>query len=244
MNAYGLPRTIPADVKRKVRQACGFGCVICGLGIVQYEHVDPEYHMAKTHDPEKIVLLCPGCHAKVTTKQWSKARVKLAMRSPKCKQVGYANEFFDFCDGHPHLTFGGLKAIGCSIPIEVQGYPLFSIEAPEEEGEPFRLSGHFTDANGDVSLVIKDNEWMAGSELWDVEVIGSRITIREGVGRIHLVLRADPPYGLTVEKVDMWLGGYRFLANGEDLKVYVPGGGELNLSSCLAMGCRVGLSLS
>lgn len=243
MNIYGLPRTIPADVKRKVRQACGFGCVICGLGIVQYEHVDPEYHAAKIHDPEKIALLCPQCHAKVTTKQWSKARVKLAMKSPKCKQSGYANEFFDFCEGHPHLKFGGFKVVDCTIPIEVQGYPLFSIEPPEVKGEPFRLSGHFTDANGFVSLVIKDNEWMADARAWDVEVVGGRITIREGIGKVHLVLKADPPFGLIVEKVDMFLGGYRFMGNGDDLIIHTPDGGVLNLSSCLASGCRVGLSL-
>lgn len=243
MNAYGLPRTIPADVKRKVRQACGFGCVICGLGIVQYEHVDPEYHMAKKHDPEKIVLLCPQCHARVTTKKWSKARVKLAMKSPKCKQIGYTNDFFDFCEGHPHLKFGGLKMVDCNIPIEVQGYPLFSIEPPEIEGEPFRLSGHFTDTNGDISLVIKDNEWMASTDSWDVEIVGGRITIREGAGRVHLILKSDPPYGLIVEKVDMLLGGYQFLANGDDLEIHMPDGGSINLSSCVASRCRVGLSL-
>lgn len=242
MNMYGLPRTIPSDVKRKVRKACGFGCVICGLGIVQYEHVDPEYHVAKEHDPEKIALLCPGCHAKVTTRQWSKARVKLAMKSPKCKQVGYANEFFDFCNGHPHLKFGGLKIVRCDIPIQVQGYSLFSIEPPEFEGEPFRLSGHFTDANGNVTLVIKDNEWMASSDSWDVEVVGPCITIREGLRKVHLVLRAEPPHGLVVEKVDMLLGGYRFVANGDDLEIHTPDGSNFNFSSCYLGDGRVGVS--
>ena len=243
MNIYGLPRTIPADVKRKVRQACGFGCVICGLGIVQYEHVDPEFHMAREHHPEKIALLCPQCHAKVTTKQWSKARVKLAMRSPKCKQIGFSNEFFDFCNGHPYLKFGGVKMVGCDIPVQVQGYSLFSVEPPEFEGEPFRLSGHFTDANGDVTLVIRDNEWMASSDSWDVEVVGPCITVREGLRKIHLVLRADPPYGLNVEKVDMLLGGYRFMAHGDDLEIQTSQGDVFKLSSCIASDCRVGLSL-
>ena len=240
---YGLPRTIPADVKRKVRQACGFGCVICGLGLVQYEHVDPEYHLAREHDPEKMALLCPGCHAKITTKQWSKARVKLAMKSPKCKQVGYANDFFDFCAGHPHFQLGGLKMVECDIPIQFKEYPLFSISSPEFEGESFRLSGHFTDANGVVTLVIKDNEWMAASDSWDVEVVGPRITIREKFRKVHLVLRADPPYGLIVEKVDMLLGGYRFFADGDDLEIQMPNGSSFNFSSCYSGNCKVGLLL-
>ena len=53
INKHGLPRTIPPDVKRAVRRACGFGCVICGLGIVDYEHVDPTFADALVHDPEK-----------------------------------------------------------------------------------------------------------------------------------------------------------------------------------------------
>lgn len=243
MNAYGLPRTIPADVKRKVRQTCGFGCVICGSGIVEYEHVDPEYNMARIHDPEKIALLCPQCHAKVTTKQWSKARVKLAMKSPKCKQLGFSKEVFDFCEGRPYLKIGGLSLSYCDVPIQVQGYSLFSVEAPELEGEPFRFSGHFTDANGNVSLVIKDNEWMALSSAWDVEVVGGRIKIREDVGKVHLILKVDPPRGLIVEKLDMLLGGYRFIVQDDDLVIYMQNGNKISFSSCSCVGSKVGLVL-
>lgn len=242
MNVYGLPRAIPADVRREVRKNCGFGCVICGLGIVQYEHVDPEYHLAKEHDPTKIALLCPQCHAKITTKHWSKARVKLAMKNPVCKQVNYSKEVFDFCEGHPQLRFGGILLKNCPIPIEVAGYPLFSVKPPEQEGEPFRLSGTFTDSTGEISLIVKDNEWMAKSSSWDVEVTGGRIIIREGPRNIHLVLKAEPPHALVVEKLDMRLGGLHFLANGDFLKVEFPTGGVMEFTSCIADGCQVGMS--
>ena len=65
-NKYDLNRDIPNLVKRQVRQSCGFGCVICGASIIDYEHVDPIFAEAKEHDPEKITLLCPQHHAKVT----------------------------------------------------------------------------------------------------------------------------------------------------------------------------------
>jgi 5-methylcytosine-specific restriction endonuclease McrA len=67
MNKHGLNRAIPSGIKREVRQRCGFGCVVCGLGIVQYEHVEPEFSDAVKHEADKIVLLCPQCHSKVTT---------------------------------------------------------------------------------------------------------------------------------------------------------------------------------
>lgn len=241
-NAFGLSRDIPAAVKLLVRQRCGFGCVICGLGIVQYEHVDPEFKNAKVHDPDAIALLCPQCHAKVTTGMWSKARVKLAIRSPKCKQVGHTREFFDLVEGCPVLQFGGVLLFNCPTPIQVAGCPVFSVKPPEALGDPFLFSGTFTDSNGDVTLIIEDNEWKAFSTAWDVEVKGPTITIREGRGIIHLIIRVDPPKRLIVERLEMSLGGYRFEANGDFLRVTIPGGGGAEFTSCVMDNCNVGMS--
>jgi len=242
-NAFGLSREIPADVKRLVRQRCGFGCIICGLGIVQYEHVDPEFKDARVHGPEAIALLCPQCHAKVTTRIWSKGRVKLAMRSPKCRQVGYTREFFDFVEEFPALQFGGVLLSNCPTPIQVGGHPLFSIRPPESPDGPFLFSGLFTDSKGDVSLIIEDNEWKALSTAWDVEVKGPTITIREGHRVVHLVLRVDPPRKLIVEKLNMSLGGIRFDANGNFLRITFPNGSIGEFTSFIADNCNVGLSL-
>jgi len=243
VNAYGLSRDIPAEVKRLVRQRCGFGCVICGLGIVQYEHVDPEFKDARVHDPDAMALLCPQCHAKVTTGMWSKAKVKLAIRSPKCKQAGYTREFFDFVEDHPSLRFGGVLLSNCPTPIEVQGHPLFSIKPPEEPDSPFRFSGLFTDSTGKVTLVIEDNEWMASSSSWDVEVQGRTITIRERHRFVHLVLRVEPPREIIVDKLSMSLGGYGFEANGDFLRIRSPGGCINEFTSCISNNNQVGFSL-
>lgn len=243
-NAFGLSRDIPAEVKRQVRQRDGFGCVICGLGIIQYEHVEPEFKDARMHDPNCIALLCPQCHSKVTSRMWSKGRVKLAMRSPKCQELGYSREFFDFSDDHPSLQFGGVLLRNCPIPIEVGGYPLFEIKRPENDGEPFLFSGLFTDNNGNISLQIKDNEWKAFSNAWDVEVKGPTIIIRESRRFIHLKLRISLPNTIVVEKLDMKLGGYHFEANGDYLKVTMPNGGTNEFTSCLADHCKIGMSFN
>jgi len=58
-NKHGLPRHIPPEIKRAIRQACGFGCVTCGSAIGQYEHIDPEFAEATSHDPEKMAYLNP-----------------------------------------------------------------------------------------------------------------------------------------------------------------------------------------
>lgn len=242
MNKYGLSRAIPADVKRKVRQHCGFGCVVCGFGIVQYEHIDPEFHEAHQHESENIALLCPQCHAKVTTKFWSKQKIKLAMTDPICRRQGFTKEVFDFCGGHPTLQFGGTTLHNCPIPIEVAGCPLFKIEKPEVEGGFFRLSGVFCDSKGNVTLRIVENEWIASSANWDVEVSGGVIIIREAHGKIHFRLKVDPPNKLIVDRLDMNLGGWEFEANGDCLRVKHPGGAINTFTACIADNCRVGMS--
>ncbi len=241
-NQHGLSRDIPDPVKRLIRQACGFGCVICGSGIVEYEHFDPEFVDAKIHDPEGITLLCPQCHAKVTRGIWSKAKVRDANTTPASLKTGFSREFFDLGNGSPTLQVGGVRLSNCPVPIQVGGRPLFSIKEPEEAGAPFRFSGFFTDSSGKVSLTIKDNEWIAATSNWDVEVSGKSIVIREALGEIHLRLIADPPDGLIVDKLDMSLGGLGFRANGDSLQVLFPGGGASVFTGCVADNCQVGMS--
>jgi len=242
MNKHGLSRTIPADIKRDVRQRCGFGCVVCGLGIVQYEHVEPEFPEAERHEADKIALLCPQCHAKVTTGFWSKEKIKQAMQNPICKQRGFTKEVFDFCGGHPALQFGGMLIRNCPIPIQVGGRPLFKIEKPEAEGGPFRLSGIFCDSTGKISLQILENEWIASSANWDVEVSGGAITIREAHGKIHLILRVKPPESLIVERLDMRIGNLGFEADGDHLRVKFPNGGYGDFTRCGVDNCMVGIA--
>jgi len=243
VNEYGLSRDIPEAVKRQVRRACGFGCVVCGGSIIEYEHVDPEFREAQTHDPERIALLCPRCHAKVTRAFLSRGTVKGAMAEPFCKKAGYASEFLDIGKTHPKVVFAGLTLANCSIPVQVKGVPLFEIKEAEELGAPFRLSATFSNSRGEPSLEIVDNEWRVYGTNWDAEAVGGAITIRDDPGHVSLRLVANPPDGVTIEQLDMYLAGFRFLGSAGELTVQMPGGGRGTFTRCLANNCRVGLAL-
>lgn len=65
-NRFGLGRYIPPEIRRLLRKEAGYGCVICGNIIIEYEHIEPEFKDALEHDPNKMTILCPGCHANVT----------------------------------------------------------------------------------------------------------------------------------------------------------------------------------
>ena len=242
-NQYGLDRTIPDSVRREVRQRCGFGCVVCGGSIVDYEHVDPPFAQARRHDPAAIALLCPTCHGRVTRNFMSKSRVRAAMANPKCKQQGFSFGEFDPAHTHPFVVFAGMTLINCAIPVQVQGIPVFQIEEPEAEGAPYRLSATFYDQRGVPSLLIRRNDWRASAAPWDVEVAGGRITIRSAPGAISLRLAFAPAAGIVIEVLDMFVAGWRLVGNKDTLAITQPGGGTGYFTNCLASNCHVGLAL-
>jgi hypothetical protein len=243
-NKYGLSRYIPPNVKREVRKRCGFGCVVCGVSIIEYEHIDPPFAEAKEHDPDKIALLCPQHHSKVTRQFLSKQTVKKALEDPFCKKSGYANEMFDIGQTHPKIIFAGQTLTNCQIPIEVKGMPLFEIKEPEEIGGPFRLSGCFYNSCGQLSLQIIDNEWRTYETNWDVEATGGKIIIRDAPQHISLKMVTTPPDGVIVEELDMYLEGYRFLGSPDKLAVTFQSGGWNTLTGCIADHCRVGFGFA
>lgn len=242
-NKYGLRRTVPEGVKRQVRQNCGFGCVCCGRSIVDYEHVDPDFAKARSHEAAKIALLCPLCHARVTRGLLSKEAVKAAMKAPHCKAHGFSFGELDPAKTHPFVVFAGTTLTNCPVPVQVCGVPLLKIELPECVGGPYRLSASLSDGQGRPTVSIRRNEWRTSSDAWDVEQTGSRITVRSGPRDIALCVDFVPAAGIVIERVDMFVAGYRFVGNTDTLQVTTPSGGVSTFISCLTDNCAVGMSL-
>lgn len=203
MNRHGLSRNIPEEVKRAVRQRDGFGCVICGQALIEYEHFDPEYADAKSHDPSGIILLCTSCHAKKTRGRLSTETIKNAASNPRSKQIGYSYDAFDIGNQHPQITIGNITAKNCQSIIRIGDDEIISIRAPEINGAPFRLSAFLTDRNGQPQLTIEDNEWKSSTSNWDVNITGSRIFIRSAIRDIQLILRTNPPNEIIIERIHM-----------------------------------------
>jgi len=216
VNKYGLSRYIPAPNRRAIRRRCGFGCVVCGSAIYDYEHIDPPFEEAKEHDPGKMTLLCGRCHDSVTRGIWSKDKVKGHDKNPRCKQDGFSFGAFDIGNAFPRVILGAYDAVETPIILEVAGTPLLEVAPSEEDGGPFRLSGLFCDFEGKELLRIDKNEWRSSVNTWDVESVGPRITFRTQPGNIALVLRSEPPGVLVVERMDMVYKGTSIMAREED----------------------------
>lgn len=220
-NKFGLSRTIPSPVKRQIRQQCNFGCVVCGNAIIEYEHVEPEYHEAKEHNPEKMTLLCPLCHAKVTKRLMSKDTIKKAMINPKCKEIGFSREILETSTKSPEIKYGinGLSVKDISIPIQINTTPLIKIEKPDNDKEPYKLSCIFYDSDNQKSLEIIDNEYYIFNNNWDVTFEGNTIIIREGLGEIHLKLTFVSPELIVIEKLNMNYFGNKIIVDNNEFKI-------------------------
>jgi hypothetical protein len=215
-NKFGLERKIPESIAREVRQRCGFGCVICGLSLYDYEHFDPDFKEATAHNTSGITLLCMQCNQKRNRKVLSVETVKCANENPKSLQQGFSNEAFDFGSNPIEIVFAGVTFINCDHWIRIDGTPILSIKNPEQNHAPYRLSGLFCNDVGEETLEITDNKWSVSTDNWDVECKGAKITIRKGSRDIVLVLKSDPPRKLIIERLNMYFKGI-FLRGDQDV---------------------------
>lgn len=242
-NRHGLSRYIPEEVKREVRQRCGFGCVICGFGFYDYEHFKPDFVDARVHDPKGMTLLCSQCNQKRARGRLSAHTVEMADGDPKCRQEGFASELFDFHNEPITVKFAGVKFHNCQNLIVVNDQPILSVKSSPHPNGPILLSGIFCNSIGQQTLLIHENEWHAKTDNWDVECIGPRIKIRFAPGEFALVLKMEAPSGLEIERLDMLYEGVRIRAENELLQVSINGGIWQKWYACSMTDCYTGLSL-
>jgi hypothetical protein len=175
-NRHGLNRAIPVALKLRLRQEAGFGCVVCGNAVITYEHIDPVFADARTHEFKYMTVLCGGCQTKSTKGLLSKDTIRKAKCAPKARQKGFSFDAFDVGNQSPVIKLGNSTCENCEDIIRVSGHPVFSIHRPEMPGGPFRLSAEFYDTENSILFSVVSNEYKIENTSWDVEIVGQVIT--------------------------------------------------------------------
>lgn len=244
-NKYGLTRDIPEDVKRKVRQRCGFGCVICGNAIVQYEHFNPPFAQAKKHDPDGIALLCGGCHNEVTTGFGSKFLVSENSNNPFCLRRGYTAHRLKMENDYPIVVVGTTRWEKTITIFEVFGEPILQIEPPEKPNTPYLITGVFCDEEGNELFRIVKNEWIGSTSNWDITFSGGKVTIRIKLRDIALQLQYKPPSEIIITKINMYYKGARIFGDQNGLRATAPDKSTISIGSSNFRGvsCRTAFSI-
>ncbi len=206
-NRFGVPRPIPPDVKRQVRQRCGYGCVICAKAPYDYDHFDPEFADAQSHDPKGITLLCAEHHDLKSRGLLTNAQVASRNAAPRAVAEGHAFGRYITDGTAPKFVLGSCYAANTPVLLMADGEPVIWASPPVEPGAPFSFNAVLRDQSGRTILEIRDNEWRAGIEAWDVDVVANRIEIRSKRGAIDLVISMEPPDTLNVQRARLNYGG-------------------------------------
>jgi hypothetical protein len=208
-NRHGLSRSIPNEIKRSVRQRCGFGCVVCGASIYEYDHYDPEFADAHEHSLDGITLLCPTHHAEKTRGILPLSAVRAANGDPTARRNGQTSVVRPYFEHIPTFSVGGsLTTINTPIPVSVRGEPLIEFLPPEEGSNITRINARITSAHGEDLLKIVENEWIVETGVWDYEWVGQRMTIRDSNGQVSLQITVFPPHSILVDRLKFRHFGY------------------------------------
>jgi hypothetical protein len=237
VNKHGLSRPIPAGVARQVRQECGFGCVVCGMALVQYDHFDPPFAEAFAHRAEGIALLCGHCHDKRSRGWLTAAQVAAARAAPRTFKLGSSHEVFNLEVAGPFSIKIGTTTYQITSGMklaDVNGESALIVEPPEESAAPYQLSAKFRDSRGRIVAEIDRNVWLARPDTWDIECLGTRLIIRSAPGKIWLQICLRPGVGIDIERLDTLFGQwaqYGVRIEGEKTILYQPDGPDIMWTS-------------
>lgn len=202
---------IPSKIKRKVRQRCGFGCVICGLPIYEYDH-KPGFAKVKRHRADELTLLCPNHHTEKTKGLISDARVEEADRYPFNLRQGNTSPYAFWFDGSaPEIVLGRLlftckdfRRPTVMFPMLLNSYcPIgFTLDT---RGLMLNLDAR--DSQNKRILQIRESELILSSTSWDVTLVGSTLSIWEQSGRLSLSMEFQPPHRIVIKRYHLNSGG-------------------------------------
>lgn len=210
-------RDIPLPIQREVRKRCGFGCVICGLPLYEYEHME-EWAVVKRHVAEEITLLCDQHHREKTSGLLPKEIVRKADRSPFNLQEG-ASKPYDlhfsgaYCEAEIgsntfRATDSGYGSV--MVPLAIDGIPILGFVMTDGH---LLLNMNLFDEFNDLVLRIVNNRLTYSVSPWDITLEGKRLTIREARGKFLVEIAFETPGKVIVQRG-------RFLLNGVEVKVF------------------------
>lgn len=207
LNKFNLSRVIPAPIKREVRQRVGFGCVICGHAFYHYEHFDPEFHLAPSHQAKGITLLCPNHHDAKNRNRISIETVRKANESPKCSEVGFSRGPLEIGNESLKIQIGNTIFIDPVNIITIDGFVILKVTKPIKNGSPFLLT--FIPSNYPNSNKIIENEWFGDTSSWDITTEGNKIEVKEKKGKVILEIENILNEKLVFHKIDIEYSGYK-----------------------------------
>jgi hypothetical protein len=238
-------RNIPLGMKREVRQRCGFGCVICGLPLYEYEHMEGWANVMR-HIAHEITLLCDSHHKERTNGLLPLEKVRESNLNPYNLRSGISSSYLLHYSGDsPSVGIAGntfksalLEAAGSFSPVIMDGTSPLSFRL--EDGHVL-FSFNANNGLGIPVIKIVDNElqYVVGSA-WDFQFQGRILTVRNGPGDIFLELEFAVPSRLNIKRGGFFWNGVRINIDGNSMLVGSTG---LSFTDCEFEGWNAAIIL-
>jgi hypothetical protein len=234
-------RNIPADIRRAVRQRCGFGCVICGVPLFEYEH-KLGWAAIQRHAADEITLLCDRHHREKTAGLLPQADVESADVDPFNRRAGASAPYaLHYAGSECQVQVGGNLVVastsGDVVAIMIDANPLIGFRF--EDGH-YLLNCVLFGACNEPLVRIKDSELVYSTEPWDIEWIGTRLTIPAAARKIFVEIRFEPPNLVVFERGRILFNGVELFLRPAYLLVV---NNTTLMRGCSAQGCAVALNI-
>lgn len=236
-----MERKIPPQIKREVRQRCGFGCIICGLPIYEYEHMEG-WAKVKRHRTEEITLLCPNHHSEKTKGRIPVFVIKEANKNPFNKREGVSKLSYLYYSGTDlKIKIGVLNFELEStrqsqlIPLIIDRLPIILVNIVDNN---ILINLNLFNEKNELILKITDNELVYSNNFWDIESIGTKLTFRNGSGKIFLELDFEVPNKLTFTRGSIFYNGINIKINNTEMNI-----GSVKMTSSFTVKAHIGIGI-
>ena len=196
---------IGPELARRVRQRCGFGCVVCGDALFDLHH-EPPYNEERGHREEDLICLCDKHHrrAGTTPPLLTREEVLEWNANPWCQREGATKpEACRFGGDEFRMRFGSFsfvaeEARGGMTVFELAGKPVLALTF--RNGRPVLTLELYNKLRRRV-LHIDENQLSFRADNYDVEWKDNLITVRTGFRQpILLELALVPPSEIHIRK--------------------------------------------
>jgi hypothetical protein len=210
--------SVPAHVKRQLRQEAGFGCCVCGLPIYQYHHIVP-WHGEQHFRVDDMMLLCPLHHDQATKDALQPDEQLRHKASPFNIERSFAEGTLVVNQNYCAVAIGGLLMVGDGPFIAVNGETILKLQAGQDGA--LTISVTLYNNFDELVAVVIDNEWITGDPLpWDMESDHQVLRLRSALYKI--VLEIDARHEPTRLKGSLWKAGHNFQLKPSGLQVQGP----------------------
>ena len=188
----------------------------------------------KEHSVDNLTLLCDQHHREKGANLLPIEQVRLADAKPHNRTTGtsealglhYGSEEIVLEVGSCRLIPAGRTEMAA---ITIYGQDLIAFRI--EDGHCL-ISVHLTDREGQLSVVIEDNELIYTAEAWDVEFTRNRLIVRSNAREIAASLVFEPPHKLIVKQVNMIYKGVPVQVDAEWVQVAGSQFGDIEMIGC------------